>query len=158
MRPTRMIGFFNPHQHHERHLQQDLELLHHVVRRGFVEVLGAVAALQQKRLAALRCRELRLQILDFPRRHERRQLRQLREHGFEMDAVAIRRLLRGRPTLPAGRVPIGWSACLSHRRLDFASSVTIPAGSRRGQKKPGETGRNMARLEELATASVQVSP
>jgi hypothetical protein len=61
-----------PDEHHERHLQQDLELLHDVVRRALAERLGAVAALQQERLAALRGRELALELLDLPRRHDRR--------------------------------------------------------------------------------------
>src|SRR5690606_18733706 len=72
-----------------------------------VEALGAVAALEQKRPSALRGRELALQLLDLPRRHERRQPRELREHTVELLPRTVGGLLGGLARLPAGGMPIG---------------------------------------------------
>ena len=58
---------------HERHLQQDLQLRGDRLAAAVVEALGAVAALQHERVAARRARELAAQLLDLPRRDERRQ-------------------------------------------------------------------------------------
>jgi hypothetical protein len=60
-------------QQHQAHLQQDLQAPRDVVRFAVLEALGAIAALQQKLLAALRQRELRAQRLDLPGDHQRRQ-------------------------------------------------------------------------------------
>jgi len=65
---------------HEAHLQQNLESLGDRARFTVVEILGAVAALQEKAFASLRGRELFAQSLDFPRDHDRRQTREFR-HG-----------------------------------------------------------------------------
>src|SRR5690606_330560 len=96
-----------PDEHHEGHLQQDLELLNDVLGRALVEAFRAVAALQPKGLAALGLGELRLQRLDLPRRDDRRQSREARERRFEPGGVLIRRLLCGGQALPARRVPFG---------------------------------------------------
>ena len=103
-----------PDEHHERHLQQNLQFLHDVVGRAFVEALGTVAALQQECLAALRLRELRLQVLDLPGRDHGRQVAQLRKHALQVRAVAVHGLLRGVPALPARGVPIGRDVGLGH--------------------------------------------
>ena len=63
-------------QQHETHLQQDLELLRDLVRFALFERLGAVAAHEQELVATLRVGETLAQLLDFPRHHERRQLRE----------------------------------------------------------------------------------
>ena len=128
-----------PHEHHERHLQQDLELLHDVVRRALVEALGAIAALQQERLAALRLGELRLQVLDFPRRHDRRQPAQVREHALEVHVIAIGGLLRRVPALPARGMPIGRNVGLRHESRAPATRRTIPPGP---HGRPKETRCN----------------
>ena len=131
-----------PDEHHERHLQQDLQLLHDVVGRALVEALGAVAALQQERFAALRLGELRLQFLDFPGRDDRRQPAELRQHAVQVGAITIGRLLSRMPALPARGVPIGRNVRLRHdgigRRANSAHYTARPHGR---PKKPLETAR-----------------
>ena len=147
-----------PHEHHERHLQQDLQLLHDVVRRALVEALGAIAALQQERFAALRLRELRLQVLDFPRRHDRRQPAELREHALQVGAIAIRGLLRRVPALPARGVPIGRNLGLRHdARAPCATPRTIPPGRTAGQRNPLTPARNGASRPQRARTIVRAS-
>ena len=96
---------FHAIQHDETHLQQHLELLHDVLGRAVVEGLGAVAALQHERLAALRRRDASLQVVDLPRRDERRQRRQAPDRIVEVAGVGVGRHLARDPRLPARRVP-----------------------------------------------------
>src|SRR5690606_11690789 len=119
-----------PDEHHERHLQQDLELLDDVLGRALVEALRAVAALEQERLAALGPRELRLEGLDLPARDDRRQRREPREGRVEPGAVLVSRLLSGGQALPARRVPFGGH--LGH------GTATIPRGGAKSGHSPGE--------------------
>jgi hypothetical protein len=148
-------------------LQQDLELLHDVVRRAFVEALGAIAALQQEGIAALRLGELRFEVLDLPGRHDRRQVAQLREHAFQVAPVAVRGLLGSVPALPARWVPIRWNVGLGHVLAGAVRNAgTIPPLLRRPKKRP-TTARNAAsphtpadvrsRIEERAPMPLAVA-
>ena len=101
-------------EHDERHLQQDLDFLDNVVRSALVEVLRAIAALQQKCLTALGGCEVLLQSLDLPARHERRQLAEFAHNRFETILVGISGLLGGVASLPTRRMPIRRCAGLSH--------------------------------------------
>ena len=60
---------------HDRHLQQHAQLVADVVGGDAVERLGAVAALQQERLAAGDGGDLGLQVVALPREDERRRVR-----------------------------------------------------------------------------------
>src|SRR6185503_1513790 len=87
--------------------------------------------------AALSARELILQVLDLPRRDDRRQPGELAEHGLEARTVAIDGLLRRVAGLPARGMPVGRNGCLSHGR--FVSSLkggTIPPGPGADQRNP----------------------
>jgi hypothetical protein len=63
---------FEPVQHDETHLQQDLELCDDVFGRALVEGLGAVATLQNEGLPLLRPGDQGLQRIDFPGVDDRR--------------------------------------------------------------------------------------
>src|SRR5690606_24628690 len=104
-------GLLQADEHHERHLQQNLELLHYVLGRALVEALRAIAALQQEGVSALSGRELLLQRLDLPGRDDRRERGEAPQRGLEARAVLVRRLLGCGPALPAGRVPLGRPLC-----------------------------------------------
>ena len=58
---------------HQRHLQQNAQLLLNGLRRAVGETLRAVAALQQEALALGHLRQLRAQRVHLARRHQRRQ-------------------------------------------------------------------------------------
>jgi hypothetical protein len=59
-------------QQDQTHLQQYLQAPGDIVGLAVLETLGAIAALKQELLAALRLRQLRGQRLDFPGDHQRR--------------------------------------------------------------------------------------
>ena len=80
---------------HQAHLQQDFELVGDGVRVAVIEALRAIAALQQKPLAARGFGQLLLERSDLPGRHQRRQLGDL--------ATTPRDLRFGRGIPAAGR-------------------------------------------------------
>ncbi len=96
-----------PVQHHQAHLQKDLELVDDVLGRTLVKGLGAVAALQYEGVTALCLRNQLLERIDLPGRHERRQAAEVGHDTFERRGVRICRLLGRRLRLPAGRMPLG---------------------------------------------------
>ena len=63
------------------------------------------------------------EVLDLPRRHERRQSAQRGHRRVERGAVAVNGLLRGRPGLPARGIPVGWDARLRHTSRLARSTV-----------------------------------
>ena len=72
---------------HDGHLQDDLELLAEVVGRELFEALGAVACLEEERIAGRNLCELGLQRTGFACKHERRHRRDLFQRGVECAQV-----------------------------------------------------------------------
>ena len=104
-----------PHAHHrslhpvdqdQRHLEQDLELVGDVVRGAVGEALGAVSSLEEEHVPLGGLGELRLQLLDLPRGHQRRQAGEIPHHLLQARGVRIGGLLQRRPLLPGRRTPI----------------------------------------------------
>ena len=123
------------HHQHQRHLQQDLELLNGIVRRAFREALGAVATLQQERLTLLGGRQMPLERLNLPGGDQWRQAVQLGNSILKPPTVSIGGLLAGLSSLPAGGVPIGWNMGLCHRA---ATIQTPPAQCKKSDSKNAE--------------------
>ena len=87
---------------HDRHLQQHPQLVADVVGGHAVERLGAVAALEQERLAARDRGDLGLEVVALAGEHQRRQRPQPRDGRVDGRRVGVRRLL-GRLRARAGR-------------------------------------------------------
>jgi hypothetical protein len=69
--------FLESIDHDEAHLQQDLELVHDIFRRALVKRFRTITALQYERIAALRLRDLLLEVIDFPGGRDWRQATQI---------------------------------------------------------------------------------
>jgi len=116
------------HQHH-RHLQQHLEGVADVVGAELGEALGAVAALQQERLATRHLCELVLEVARLAREHQRRKARELRLGRRQGLRVGIVRHLLDRLAPPAVDAPLG-------RHRLFPRLVPAPfAGFRKPEAK-----------------------
>ena len=87
--------------HHHRHLQEHPEEIADVVGRMFAETLGAVAALQQERLAGGGFAESLFELARFARENQRRIAGELPLSVGERRAVGIDRRLRNRLRPPA---------------------------------------------------------
>src|SRR5688572_290328 len=125
--------FLEPVQQHDAHLQEDLELARDGVGVTVGEALRAVASLQQETLAPLRRGELRLELVDFPGHHDRRQARELPEDTREPARVPVNRLLECRQALPAvGRPDPGFDRRIhgsGHRtRIQCTAKMMRPRG------------------------------
>ena len=92
---------------HDRHLQQHPHLAGDVGLRGGLERLGAVAALQQERLAPGDGREPLAQLVDLGGDHQRRHRRQGRRDRLQCVRVGPGRLLGRRQIAPGVEVQVG---------------------------------------------------
>ena len=110
---------------HDRHLQQHPQLVAHVVGRDPGEGLGAVAALEEERLAARDRRELLGQLVALPREDQRRHRAQPADGGVDRGTVGVRRLL-GRAEC-AQRIEVGDLAHQPSVRSRVPDSVPEPA-------------------------------
>jgi hypothetical protein len=90
---------------HQRHLQQNLELVGDDIGPALVEPLGAGATLEQKALPDGRLSELLFEALDLPRGHQGRQLPQSIHRPVQSRLIVIGRLLEHRPFEPRSRSP-----------------------------------------------------
>ena len=74
---------------HQRHLDQNLQLVGE--DRGFavLERFGAVPALKNESAPLLRIGDEGLELFDFPRSDERRKLSQLRDNAFERGRIVV---------------------------------------------------------------------
>ena len=79
---------------HDRHLQESLDLVAHLVGRQVDERLGAVPALQQERFSPRHRRHLLTKGVALPREHQRREGRQVAGHLVDRGPVGPVRLLR----------------------------------------------------------------
>ena len=96
---------------HDRHLEDDLELVADAVGRERVERLGAVTRLQQERLAVGHLGEVGGQVAGLAREHQRGQRPQVLERPVERTLVGPRRLLGGGLVAPrVGRPGSGHAA------------------------------------------------
>ena len=112
MRPTFTVGTPRAVGEHDRHLQDDLELVADGVGRERVERLRAVAGLEQERLA-LGARGERLgERARLAREHERRQRAQLVERRFERASASGQSGCCAAARLPA----VGRPAVVRRRR------------------------------------------
>jgi hypothetical protein len=107
-----------PVRQHQRHLQQRPQLGPDRVRGGALERLGAVAALQDERLAPADRGQPFAQQVALVGQDQRRQPGQLGRHLFQPSPVRPVRLLGGRPPAPRFR--------FRHDVPDHV--VTVPAG------------------------------
>ncbi len=135
---------------HDGHLEQHPELVARVVGRDAGEGLGAVAALQQERLAARDRRQLVGQLVALAREHQRARRAQRLDGGVDRGAVGVGRLLRGlqRPQLGEARdVGKGHRPSVVSRRN---RAVVSPRGARcRGSRS---SGRGRPRLASQVSA------
>ena len=92
-------------RHHHRHLQENAEEIADVVGRMLAEALGAVAALQQERLARSGGAERALQLARFAGEHERRIAGELPLRFGKGRLVLVDGRLLDRPRPPAVRRP-----------------------------------------------------
>jgi hypothetical protein len=76
--------------HHQRHLEQDLELVRDHRRSAVRERLGAVSSLNDETAAQLGVPEKLLETLDLPRGHERRKLTKSSAHAVQELNVFVR--------------------------------------------------------------------
>ena len=104
-----MIGFFSPCSSTRLICSRIFSFLAIVIRLAVGERLGAVAALQQERLAALRRGQPLAQRLDLPGHHDRRQARELRHDALERLGILVDGLLLGRPGSASWRCARRWS-------------------------------------------------
>ncbi len=88
---------------HGRHLQQGLDLVAHLVGRDAVEGLGAVAALQDERLAPRHPRDLLAEFVALTGEDQRRVALQFGGHGPERGLVGVDGLLSGGQVSPGVR-------------------------------------------------------
>ena len=91
--------------HHHRHLKEHAEEVADIVGRVLFETLGAIAALKQERLTALRCAQRPFELSRFARKNQRRIFGELRLGFGERGRVRIGRALRDRLRPPAFRAP-----------------------------------------------------
>jgi len=126
----------SPVHEHEAHLEEDLELGRDRRRVAVIELLAAVAAVEQESPTARRIGELRLQRLDLPARNERRQRAKFVERPIERRAVGPRRLLTARATAPRTGRP---GAGCARRAVCGAGDAGARASDRRadGRRRPG---------------------
>ena len=92
---------------HHRHLQDDLELLADVDRRELLEALGAVAGLDEERVAGGDVAERGLQGAGLAGEDEGRVRGDLLQRSVERAGIGPLRLLVGRARLPRRRCPSG---------------------------------------------------
>jgi hypothetical protein len=123
--PHAKDGLLQALQEHEAHLQQDLQSPCDIVGLAILEALGAIAALKQKLLAALRGCELRVQLLHLPGDDEGGQPTQGSDRALESHRIAVLRLLSGRTALPACRMPVRQLQSLGHRREMLQNAAPI---------------------------------
>ena len=91
--------------HHHRHLKEDPEEIADVVGRMFAEALGAIAALEQERVARGRLAERLLEFARFACKNQRRIAGKLALGLGQRRAIGIGRRLRDRLRPPAIRAP-----------------------------------------------------
>jgi hypothetical protein len=84
-----------------RHLEENAEKVADVVGAVFGKALGAVAALQQERVAASDFRQLRFQFASFAGKYQRRELGELLFDGLDPALIGIDRNLLDRLLPPA---------------------------------------------------------
>ena len=92
-------------RHHDRHLQEHPEEIADIVGRVLAEALGAVAALQQERLACGRLAKRAFEFARFAREHQRRIAGKLPLSLGQRRAVLVDRRLLDRLRAPAVRGP-----------------------------------------------------
>ena len=90
---------------HDRHLQDDAQLLADVDRRELLEALGAVAGLQQERVAGGDVAERGLQRAGLAGEHQRGIGGDLLQRPIEVALIGPLGLLLGRERLPRRRSP-----------------------------------------------------
>ena len=97
----------HPHRVHEddRHLEDHAQLLTDVVGGEVLEALGAVACLEQERVAGRDLRQPGLQRTRLPGEHQRRKSLDLLECPLEVAVVGPLGLLPGGMVVPRGRCP-----------------------------------------------------
>ncbi len=113
---------------YHRHLQEDAEEIADVIGRVLGEALGAIAALEQERLARRDAGQRLLELARLAREDQRREAGQLRLDGGELRGVRIGRGLLDRLLPPARGGP-----SVVHRRLHFRPEKPKP---RRGLYTP----------------------
>ena len=91
---------------HDRHLEDDPQAVADGVGGG-VEGLGAIAGLEQERLAACDRGERLGQVAGLAGEDQRRQFAHLVEHRLMDGVVGPDGLLEGRPVAPRARIPVG---------------------------------------------------
>ena len=88
---------------HDRHLQDDAELVADVVGAEVVEALGAIAGLEQKRPPGRDLGQGGGEVAGLPGEHQRRKAGQLFERLVEGGLIGPGRLLIGRMVAPGRR-------------------------------------------------------
>ena len=102
-------------------MQQDFQFRDDILGRAFLIGLRTVAALQDKRLAALGFGEMLLERIDLPGRCYRWKPTEIRNRPVQGCRVRVKRLLRRLLGLPACGMPIAFRYCSTHGSL--ASSL-----------------------------------
>ncbi len=111
-RPTFTTGSRGGVGQHDGHLQQHPQLVAHVVGGHPGERLGAVATLEQERLARARPRPiLAIELVALAREDQRRHRAQAVDGSVDRTPVGVRRLL-GRAEGVQGRAGRGWCSPL----------------------------------------------
>ena len=128
----------------DRHLQEHPELVADVVGRGARERLGAVAALEEERLALRDLAELDLEVVALTGEDQRRQRAQARDGGVDRDGVRVGRLLR-RARARAATPGRGWSRDPGYGARPGARPSPTSSGRR------GEARGRVARMSAIET-------
>ena len=103
---------------HDRHLQEHAEEIADRVGAMLGKALGAIAALEQERLAGGDAGELLLQLARLTGKHERREGRELALDLGELLGVRVDRDLLDRPRAPALRAPARSHGIISSTKAD----------------------------------------
>ena len=151
MRPTFTTGEAAGEGQHHRHLQEDAEEVADVVGAVLGEALGAIAALQQERLARRDLRQRLLQVARLAGKNQRRKGRKLRldvgERLSRPDSPAparsaLRASYPGSTFAMFNRVDITRSPCPRHRDgQQTAVTVNKFAGVIHGAARPATARR-----------------
>ena len=110
-------------RHDHRHLQEDPEEIADIVGRMLAEALGAIAALQQERVAGRRLAQCMFELARFAGEHQRRIAGKLALGFGERGAVAVSRRLGDRLRAPALRGP---TLVRHHPFLKSGSAAAFP--------------------------------
>ena len=148
-------------RHHDRHLQDDAQLLPDVVCGELLEALGTIAGLEQERIAGSNLGERRLEGAGFAGEHQRRVAGERLEGPEQLIAVGPRRLLPGGPVLPRRRRPgQGHVASLQTTSLTTWSSWVSAASATGGGKNDDRrrSGAPSASTWASTSSGVPIAP